>query len=193
MGAMKVLITEEELQSRIVELAQQIDREYEGREITLISILKGSVFFAVELAKNISGPVKFEFIKVSSYGSSTESTGEIKMDLDLHGSIRGKEVLVVEDIIDTGKTLSYLLKYLNTKEPKSIKLCTLLDKPERRLVDVDVNYVGFAIPDEFVVGFGLDFNEEYRNLPYIGYFEKEISPETTEPPKRLTNKPIIKK
>ncbi len=170
MGELKVLISEEEVDKRVKEIAKQIEKEYRGKVITLICILKGSVFFTVNLAKNIDEDVRLEFIRVSSYDGE-ESTGEIKMKLDLKDSIQGKDVIVVEDIIDTGRTLSYLLEYLKMKNPNSIKLCTLLDKPDRRVVDVDVDYVGFKIPDKFVVGYGLDADEKYRNLPYIGVIE----------------------
>jgi len=174
MEEIKVLIDEKRLDERITEIAKQIEKEYEGKEITLICILKGSVFFTVDLAKKINGDVKLEFIRVSSYeGASTESSGEIKMKLDLKDGIQGKDVIVVEDIVDTGRTLSYLLEYLKMKKPNSVKLCALLDKKERRVCEVDVDYTGFEIPDEFVVGFGLDVDEKYRNLPYIGYFEKK--------------------
>lgn len=172
MENLKTLIDEEKLHARIDELAKQIEEEYKGKEITLICILKGSVFFTVDLAKRIDGDVKLEFIRVSSYGEGTESTGEIKMKLDLKDSIKGKDVIVVEDIIDTGRTLSYLIEYLKMKKPNSVKLCTLLDKPERRVKkNVKVDYTGFQIPDKFVVGYGLDCNEKYRNLPYIGYID----------------------
>ena len=172
MVEIKTLIGEEELHKRIVEVAKQIEKDYEGKEITLICILKGSVFFTVELAKNILGDVKLEFIRVSSYGSGTESSEEIKMKLDLKDSIKGKDVIVIEDIIDTGRTLSYLIEYLKMKKPNSVKLCALLDKPDRRVKKgVKVDYTGFKIPDKFVVGFGLDWDENYRNLPYIGYIE----------------------
>ena len=147
--------------------------EYAGKEITLICILKGSVFFTVELAKRITSPVELEFMCVSSYGSGTKSSGVVKITKDLDVSIEGKNVLVIEDIIDSGRTLSYLLENLKTRNPKSLRLCTLLDKPERRVVKVDVDYVGFEIPDEFVVGYGLDYDQKYRNLPYIGYVEIE--------------------
>ena len=132
--------------------------------------LKGASFFTCELAKRITVPVEVEFMSVSSYGSGTESSGIVKIVQDLSTSIEGKNVIVVEDIIDTGRTLSYLLK---TRSPKSVRLCTLLDKPERRVVDVKVDYVGFEIPDEFVVGYGLDYDQQYRNLPYIGFVEIE--------------------
>lgn len=170
MEELKVLINEEKLHARINELAKQIEEEYKGKEITLISILKGSVFFTVDLAKKINGDVKLEFIRISTYGQGTESTGEIKMKLDLKDSICGKDILVVEDIIDTGRTLSYLIQYLKMKKPKSVKLCALLDKKARRIKkNVNVDYVGFSIPNKFVVGYGLDWNEKYRNLPFVAY------------------------
>ena len=171
MVEIKTLISEEEINKRVKEIAEEIDKEYEGKEITLICILKGSVFFTVELAKRINSDVKLEFIRVSSYGEGTESSGEIKMKLDLKDSIQGKDVIVIEDIIDTGRTLSYLIEYLKMKKPNSIKLCALLDKPDRRVIDVKVDYTGFKIPDKFVVGYGLDWDEKYRTLPYIGYIE----------------------
>ena len=171
MEDIKVLINEEELQRRVKEIGEQIQKDYEGKEITLICILKGSVFFTVDLAKNIKGDVKLEFIRVSSYNDGTESSGEIKMKLDLKDSIQGKDVIVIEDIIDTGRTLSYLIEYLKMKKPNSVKLCALLDKPDRRVVDVKVDYTGFQIPDKFVVGYGLDFDERYRNIPYVAYIE----------------------
>ena len=170
MGDIKVLIDEEKVDKRVQEIAKQIENDYKGKTITLICILKGSVFFTVNLAKHINQDVRLEFIRVSSYDGEN-STGEIKMKLDLKDSIQGKDVIVVEDIIDTGRTLSYLLEYLKMKNPNSIKLCTLLDKPDRRVVDVDVDYVGFEIPDKFVVGYGLDADEKFRNLPYIGVIE----------------------
>ena len=171
MDKIKVLIDEEKLNKRISEIASQIEKEYDGKEITLICILKGSVFFTVDLAKKIKGDVKLEFIRVSSYNDGTESSGEIKMKLDLKDSIKGKDVIVIEDIIDTGRTLSYLIEYLKMKKPNSVKLCALLDKPDRRVEKVKVDYTGFEIPDKFVVGYGLDFDEKYRNLPYVGYIE----------------------
>ena len=173
MVEIKTLIDEEKLHNRIDEIAKQIEGEYKDKELTLICILKGSVFFTVDLAKRINGDVRLEFIRVSSYGEGTESTGEIKMKLDLKDSIQGKDIIVVEDIIDTGRTLSYLIEYLKMKKPNSVKLCALLDKPDRRVMkDVKVDYTGFEIPDKFVVGYGLDWDEKYRNLPYIGYIEQ---------------------
>ena len=174
MGDLKVLIDEQTLQNRIREIAKQIEAEYKGKTITIICILKGSVFFTVDLAKAIDGDVRVEFIRVSSYGGDTVSSGEIKMKLDLKDSINGKDVIVVEDIVDTGRTLSYLMEYLKLKQPNSLKICTLLDKKERRVCEVEPDFVGFEIPDEFVVGFGLDYDEKYRNLPYIGILSPSV-------------------
>lgn len=172
MENLKTLIDEQTLETKVQEIANRIMKDYEGKEIVLICILKGSTFFTVDLAKKINQDVKIEFIQVSSYGSSTISSGKIELKLDLKESIEGKDVIVVEDIIDTGRTLSYLIEHLEEKKPKSLKLCTLLDKPERRKYDVKVDYVGFEIPDKFVIGYGLDCDEHYRNLPYIAYIEQ---------------------
>lgn len=166
----KVLLSEEEVQKRIKELGEQISRDYEGESVHLICILKGGVYITVDLAKRITVPVTMDFMSVSSYQGTT-STGAVKIIKDLDHIIEGKNVIVVEDIIDTGRTLSYLLKMLKNRNPKSLRLCTLLDKPERRVTEVDVDYVGFRIPDEFVVGFGLDYDQKYRNFPYIGVVE----------------------
>ena len=164
-----VLISEEKLDQRISEMGEQISRDYEGQDIHLICILKGGTFFMCELAKRITIPVSIDFMSVSSYGNSTKSSGVVKITKDLDKPLDGKNVLVVEDIIDTGRTLSYLLKVLEQRNPASLKLATMLDKPDRRVVDdVNVDYTGFEIPDEFVVGYGLDYAEKYRNLPYIG-------------------------
>ena len=172
MENLNVLINEEKLQKRVKEIAKQIEKEYEGKEIILICILKGSIFFTVDLARNINGNVKLQFVRVSSYGAGTESSGKIDLKLDIdEGSIENKDVIIVEDIIDSGRTLKYLKEYLGIKRPNSIKICTLLDKKERRVCDVEVDYVGFDIPDEFVVGYGLDANEQYRNLPYVAYIK----------------------
>ena len=168
-----VLIKEDEIVARVKELAEQINRDYEGKTLHLNCILKGSVFFTCELAKRITSPVEIEFMSVSSYGSGTSSSGVVRIVNDLGTSIEGKNVLVIEDIIDSGRTLSYLLENLKTRNPKTLRLCTLLDKPDRRVVDVNVDYVGFVIPDEFVVGYGLDYDQKYRNLPYIGFVEIE--------------------
>ena len=166
-------LSEETVVKRIEEMGAQISKEFGDEAVCLICILKGSVFFTVELAKRITSPVELEFMCVSSYGADTKSSGVVKIVKDLDVSIEGKNVIVIEDIIDSGRTLSYLLENLSTRKPKTLKLCTLLDKPERRVVDVKVDYVGFQIPDEFVVGYGLDCNQQYRNLPYIGFVELE--------------------
>ena len=166
-----VLIPQEELETRIREMAAQISKDYEGESLHLVCILRGSIFFTCELAKHITVPVTIDFMSVSSYGNGTESTGRIKIMKDLDDPIKDKNVLVVEDIIDSGYTLSHLLSFLKVREPKSLKLCTLLDKPDRRVVPVDVDYVGKEIPDLFVVGYGLDYAQKYRNLPYIGVVE----------------------
>ena len=163
-----VMLSEEEINSRIAELGEQISRDYEGKEIFLVCILKGASFFACELAKRITVPVNIDFMKVSSYGGGTVSSGQVSIKMDVSESIAGKDVLIVEDIIDSGNTLNLLPKILMERGPKSIRLCALLDKPDRREVDVKMNYVGFRIPDKFVVGYGLDYDQRYRNLPYIG-------------------------
>ena len=164
----RVLKSEEEVDRRIKEMGEQISRDYAGKQIHLICVLKGGSFFMCELAKRITTDVSLDFMSVSSYGSDTKSSGVVKIVKDLDESIQGKDVLVVEDIIDSGRTLSYLMEMLRDRKPASLKLCTLLDKPDRRVVDVDVDYTGFQIPDEFVVGYGLDYDQRYRNLPYIG-------------------------
>ena len=163
---------EEEVEKRIAEVAAMINRDYEGKEVHLICILKGGVFFTCELAKRLTVPVSMDFMSVSSYGSGTESSGVVRIVKDLDESITGKNVLIVEDIIDSGRTLAYLIEILKQRNPESIHLCTLLDKPERRVKkQVKVDYTCFEIPDEFVVGFGLDYDQKYRNLPYIGVVE----------------------
>lgn len=167
----RVLLSEKEVEQRIAEIVAQINKDYEGEELHLICVLKGGVFFTCELAKRLSVPVSMDFMSVSSYGSDTKSSGVVKIIKDLDEGIEGKNVLVVEDIIDSGRTLSYLLENLKNRKPKSLRLCTLLDKPERRVVEVDVDYTCFNIPDEFVVGYGLDYAQKYRNLPYIGVVE----------------------
>lgn len=167
----KVLLTEEEVDRRIQEIGDQISRDYEGKQVHLICVLKGGAFFMCELAKRIAVPVSLDFMSVSSYGSATKSSGVVKIVKDLDEPLKDKDVLVVEDIVDSGRTLSYLIDMLKDRGPKSIKLCTLLDKPERRVVDVHVDYTCFQIPDEFVVGYGLDYDQRYRNLPYIGVVE----------------------
>ena len=165
------LISEADVEAKIAELGAQISKDYEGESVFLLCILKGGVFFTTELAKRITVPVSLDFMSVSSYGAETESSGVVRIIKDLDTSIEGKNVLVVEDIIDTGRTLAYLLENLKHRNPKSLKLCALLDKPERRMSDVAVDYKGFEIPDEFVVGYGMDYDQKYRNLPYIGVVE----------------------
>ncbi len=167
----KVLVPEEDVNKRIKDLGEQISKDYEGKQIHMICILKGGVFFMCELAKRISVPVTMDFMSVSSYGDGTVSSGVVRIAKDLDETLEGKDVLIVEDIIDSGRTLYYLIDVLQKRNPNSIKLCTLLDKPERRVKDVKVDYVGLDIPDEFVVGFGLDYMQKYRNLPYIGVVE----------------------
>ncbi|WP_167955312.1 hypoxanthine phosphoribosyltransferase [Anaerosporobacter faecicola] len=167
----RVLLSEEEVDKKIRELGAQISKDYAGKSIHLICVLKGGVFITCELAKRITVPVTMDFMSVSSYGDGTESSGRVKIVKDLDEAIEGKEVLIVEDIIDSGRTLSYLIELLESRKPNSIRLCTLLDKPERRVTDVKVDYVGFNIPDEFVIGYGLDYAQKYRNLPFIGVVE----------------------
>ena len=164
----ETLFSEAQLKARVAEIARQIEQDYEGKEIFLICILKGASFFACELAKRITVPVNIDFMKVSSYGGGTVSSGQVSIKMDVSESIAGKDVLIVEDIIDSGNTLNLLPKILMERGPKSIRLCALLDKPDRREVDVKMDYVGFRIPDKFVVGYGLDYDQRYRNLPYIG-------------------------
>lgn len=169
----KVLISEEEVDARIRELGEKISKEYEGKQIHLICVLKGGVFFMCELAKRITVPVSMDFMCVGSYGDGTKSSGVVRLAKDLDESIENKEVLIVEDIIDSGNTLYYLMDVLRQRKPASLRLCTLLDKPDRRVKDVHVDWTGFEIPDEFVVGYGLDYAQKYRNLPYIGVVEVE--------------------
>lgn len=167
----RVLLTEEEVDAKIQAIGDQISRDYAGKQVHLVCVLKGGVFFMCELAKRITVPVSMDFMSVSSYGSETKSSGVVKIIKDLDEPLKGKNVIVVEDIVDSGRTLSYLLEMLKKREPESLALCTLLDKPERRVIDVKVDYTGFNIPDEFVVGYGLDYDQRYRNLPYIGVVE----------------------
>ncbi len=164
----EVLLSEEEVDARIKAMGEQISRDYEGKEVHLVCVLKGGTFFMCELAKRITVPVTMDFMSVSSYGNETKSSGVVRIVKDLDEPLKGKDVIVVEDIVDSGRTLSYLLEMLRDRGPASLRLCTLLDKPDRRVVHVDVDYTGFQIPDEFVVGYGLDYAQRYRNLPYIG-------------------------
>ena len=167
----RVMIPEAEVDAKIGELGKKISEDYAGKQVHLICILKGSVFFMCELAKRITVPVSLDFMSVSSYGDGTKSSGIVKIAKDLDETLEGKHVIVIEDIIDSGRTLSYLMEVLGKRNPRSLKLCTLLDKPDRRVTEVQVDYVGFEIPDEFVVGYGLDYAQKYRNLPYIGVVE----------------------
>jgi len=170
----RVLLTEEEVNKKISEVAAQINKDYEGKEVHLICILKGGVFFTCELAKRLTIPVSLDFMSVSSYGSDTKSSGVVKIIKDLDEPLEGKNVIIVEDIIDSGRTLAYLIEVLKQRNPKNIELCTLLDKPERRVKkQVKVDYTCFTIPDEFVVGYGLDYDQKYRNLPFIGVVEQQ--------------------
>ena len=166
-----VLISEADIDRKVREVAAVISEDYAGKSVHLICILKGSAFFACELAKRITVPVTIDFMSVSSYGSGTTSTGIVCIVKDLDEPLEGKDVLIVEDIIDTGRTLSHLIDVLKTRKPASVRLCTLLDKPERRVTSVEVDYTCFQIPDQFVVGYGLDYDQKYRNLPYVGVVE----------------------
>ena len=177
---LEVLVTEEELKDRVRELGRQISRDYEGREVVLVSVLKGSVVFMADLMREIENHTEIDFMVVSSYGSGTVSTGAVKMLKDIYVNIEGKDVIIVEDILDTGKTLYYIRELLMAREPNSIRICTLLDKPERRKADISADYVGFIVPDEFVVGYGLDYDERYRNLPFIGVLKASVYSATDE-------------
>jgi hypoxanthine phosphoribosyltransferase len=167
----RVMLPEEDLDQRIRELGAQISKDYEGKTVYLVCVLKGAAVFAMELAKRITVPCVIDFMATSSYGSGTVSSGVVKVTKELDMDPKGRDVLVVEDIIDSGNTLNFLQNYFKEKEANSVKLCTMLDKPDRREVDVNVDYTGFSIPDEFVVGYGLDYDQRYRNLPYIGVME----------------------
>ena len=168
-----VMLDEETVDRRIRELGEEISRDYEGKTVYLICILKGSVYFTCELAKRITVPVVMDFMQCSSYGAATKSSGVVKLSKDLDMAITGRDVIIIEDIIDSGRTLSHLKNLLGQRGPASLKICTLLDKPDRRVVDVDMEYTGFQIEDKFVVGYGLDYDQLYRNLPYIGVVEFE--------------------
>lgn len=170
----EVLFTQEDLARRVGEIADQITGDYQGKEIMLISVLRGSFVFMADLCRRIDLPCTIDFMAVSSYSSGTSSTGQVQITKDLSGDIAGKHIIVVEDILDSGNTLSYLLKLLEQRKPASIRLCTLLDKPDRRVKPVEVHYTGFTIPDAFVVGYGLDYAERYRNLPYIGVLKPAV-------------------
>lgn len=169
-----VLLTEKQILEKVKELALQINRDYEGKNLMLVGLLKGSINFMADLMKYLTVDLKIDFICASSYGTSSVSSGRVNIVKDLSQPVDGVDILIVEDIVDSGNTLSFIKKYLNAKNANSVKLCTLLDKPERRVVDIDVDYTGFEIPDAFVVGYGLDYAEYYRNLPYIGILKPSV-------------------
>ena len=172
---LKVLVTEEQLKAKVQELGEQITRDYEGKNLLLVSILKGSVVFMADIMRAIKVPNAIDFMVVSSYGgANTTTTGLVKIIKDLDNELTGKDVLIVEDILDTGVTLSKLVPMLEMRHPNSVKICAILDKPERRKADIHADYLGFQVPDEFVVGYGLDYDEKYRNLPYVGVLKPEV-------------------
>lgn len=170
----KVLIDEESIRKRVKELGEEIAKDYRGKDLMVIGILKGAVIFMSELVQNIDFPVKMDFMAVSSYGKASVSTGEVRINKDLDYSVENKDLLIVEDIIDSGYTLSYLIDNLKKRGANSVKICTFLDKPERRKVDIKVDYMGFEVPDDFIVGYGLDYAEMYRNLPYVAALKEEV-------------------
>ncbi|HTS14744.1 MAG TPA: hypoxanthine phosphoribosyltransferase [Candidatus Sulfotelmatobacter sp.] len=171
----EVLITEAQVRAKVVEMAAELSRDYAERDLTLVSVLKGSLPFMADLMRAITIPVQIDLMEVSSYGgTNTETSGLVRILKDLSSSVQGRDVLIVEDIIDTGLTLNYLVRYLRGKNPASLRICALLDKPARRLASIDIDYRGFTIPDRFVVGYGLDYGEFYRNLPYIGVLKPEV-------------------
>ena len=173
----EVLIDQDALQRRIAELGEEISADYTGRDLLLVGVLKGAVFFMADLMRNLTIPCEIDFMAISSYGDSTDSSGVVRILKDLDINIEGRDVLVVEDIIDSGLTLSYLMRNLEAREPASLEICALLTKPERREIEVPVRYVGFEIPNRFVIGYGLDFGERYRNLPYVGVLDPRLVPE----------------
>ena len=182
----EVLVSEEQIQAKVAELGARLSADYAGRELTLVSVLKGSLPFMADLMRAISIPVTIDLMEVSSYGgAATESSGLVRILKDLSSSIDGRDVLIVEDIIDTGLTLNYLIRYLRGKNPATLRICTLLDKPARRLVEIPVEYIGFQIPDQFVIGYGLDFGEVYRNLRYVGVLKPEVYGAAAEPGEAL--------
>ena len=172
----EILIEEDVLQARIAELGQEISKEYEGRDLLLVGVLKGAVFFMADLMRELSVPCEIDFMAISSYGASTDSSGVVRILKDLDANIAGRDVLVVEDIIDSGLTLSYLMRSLKARKPASLEICALLTKPDRREIDVPVQFVGFEIPNKFVIGYGLDFAERYRNLPYVAVLHPDLIP-----------------
>ena len=170
----EILITPEQIRAKVKELGEQITEDYQGKELMLVGILKGAVVFMSELAQNIDMPIMIDFMAVSSYGKSSSSTGVVRIIKDLESSIEGKDILIIEDIIDSGLTLSYLVDNLEKRNANSVKICTLLDKPDRRRANVPVHYRGFTVPDEFIVGYGLDYAEQYRNLPFVAALKEEF-------------------
>ncbi len=170
----EVLITSEDIEEKTAELARQITADYQGKDLLLVCILKGGLTFLADLMRQIQLPLEIDFMAVSSYGNATESTGVVRILMDLETNIQGRNVLIVEDIIDTGRTLNYIAQNLRTRNPASLKICTLLNKPARRILDIPLDYVGFEIPDKFVVGYGLDYGEIYRNLPFVGVLKPEL-------------------
>jgi hypoxanthine phosphoribosyltransferase len=177
-GVEEILIDEDALHARIAELGEEISADYAGRDLLLIGVLKGAVFFMADLMRRLVVPCEIDFMAISSYGASTDSSGVVRILKDLDINIEGRHVLVVEDIIDSGLTLQYLIRNLEARDPASLEICALLTKPERREIDVDVRYVGFEIPNRFVIGYGLDFAERYRNLPYVGVLHADLIPES---------------
>jgi hypoxanthine phosphoribosyltransferase len=177
-GVAEILIDEDVLQRRIAELGEEISADYRGRDLLLLGVLKGAVFFMSDLMRRLTLPCEIDFMAISSYGASTDSSGVVRILKDLDINIEGRHVLVVEDIIDSGLTLSYLMRMLESREPASLEICALLTKPERREIDVDVRYTGFEIPNRFVIGYGLDFAERYRNLPYVAVLHPDLVPES---------------
>ena len=177
-GVAEVLIDEDDLQRRIAELGDEISADYRGRDLLLLGVLKGAVFFMSDLMRRLTIPCEIDFMAISSYGASTDSSGVVRILKDLDINIEGRHVLVVEDIIDSGLTLSYLMRMLESREPATLEICALLTKPERREIDVDVRYTGFEIPNRFVIGYGLDFAERYRNLPYVAVLHPDLIPES---------------
>jgi hypoxanthine phosphoribosyltransferase len=175
-GVGEILIGEEELQARIRELGVEISQDYAGRDLLLVGVLKGAVFFLADLMRELTVPCEIDFMAISSYGAGTDSSGVVRILKDLDLNISGREVLVVEDIIDSGLTLSYLMRSLKARKPASVEICALLTKPERREVEVPVRYTGFEIPNKFVIGYGLDFDERYRNLPYVAVLHPDLIP-----------------
>jgi hypoxanthine phosphoribosyltransferase len=170
----EILLTEDQIQARVGELGRQLAADYEGRFPVLVSVLKGSIVFLADLVRSMPVPLSVDLMELSSYGASTESSGQVRILKDLSGPIKGRDVIVVEDIIDTGLTLNYLLKYLHDRGPATVRICCLLDKPARRLAEIAIDYRGFTIADRFVIGYGLDYDERYRNLPYIGVLRPSV-------------------